>query len=129
MVGAWIKVNRWCSVNLYLVSPKVLKLLLISSRTSSMEINDLPGARNLAQSMVVGEIKTIMGVGRGGHGRAGIALKLKTFDNLQFCLQNQSQHFRTKIDPSGGQYFTIREPALHHPMSSTSPSGPVLHLP
>ena len=56
--------NRWCSVNLYLVSPKVLKLLLISSRTSSMEINDLPGARNLAQSMVVGEIKTIMGVGR-----------------------------------------------------------------
>ena len=42
---------------------------------------------------------------------------------LQNCSQLFRQHFRTRNDPSGGQYFTIREPVLHHPMSSTSPSG------
>ena len=42
---------------------------------------------------------------------------------LQNCSQLFRQHFLSRFDPSGGQYFNIQEPVLHHPMSSTSRSG------
>jgi hypothetical protein len=60
--------------------------------------------------------------------KEGFHQKFKTSDKLQICLYNQPFVLffpKTVLNFSGstrGQYFTIGEPVLHHPMSSTSPS-------